>query len=152
MANTYIKIYLHLVFAVKNRESMLFPSYQPRIHAYMAQALLGMGHLPVIVGGVADHIHILMCYSGKQSLPDMVRDLKINTAKFINGQRMTGCHFQWQKGYACFSYSHSHVPAVKNYILNQYEHHKGCTFREEVRRMLNLYGVEYEEEYLFEDV
>lgn len=151
MANTYIKIYLHLVFAVKNREALISPYQEGQIHAYMAQALNNMGHKALIVGGTDDHVHILVNYNPSQPLPTMVRDLKTATTKFINTHHLCTFKFEWQTGYACFSYSHSLVDKVYNYIKNQHVHHKGKTLQEEIKSMLEGFGVEYEEKYIFQE-
>ena len=151
MANTYIKIYLHIVFAVKNRAAMLLPTCRDKVHAYMTSALRGMGHVPIIVGGVSDHVHILMSYTPTQPLADMIRDLKINTTKFINGQRLVSSHFAWQSGYGCFSYSPTHVEQVRNYILNQENHHRKVNMRDEMKNIFAKFGIEYQEQYIFND-
>ncbi len=151
MANTYIKIYLHIVFAVKNREALIPTGWQVRIHSYLKNSIREMGHVPISVGGVENHVHILISYSGKQPLPDLIRDLKINSTKFINKNGATRHHFFWQKGYACFSYSHSQIEAVNKYISNQHAHHKGRTLVDEMKHMLGGFGVEYDEQYLFYD-
>ena len=152
MANTYTKIYLHVVFAVKNRVALLPPHNQLRIFLYIRKILENNGHLPIAVGGTCDHVHLFFVYSIKQSIPDLVREIKMNTTKFIKDQHLSPLCFCWQKGYACFSYSHSQVDAVKNYVVKQNEHHRGRTLRDEIRLMFERFGVEYNEDYIFDDV
>ena len=152
MANTYIKIYLHVVFAVKNREALI-PLYQlGRIHSYIRATLKENGQIPIRVGGPSDHVHILMAYNAKYPLPDIVRDIKSSLTAFINENRLTPFHFQWQKGYYCTSYSHSHVNNVIGYIDNQNIHHRGVSLREEMQKILSRYDIEFKEEYLLENV
>ena len=149
MANTYAKIYLHIIFAVKNRYDLMPPHWQKIIHGYMAQALRNMGHFPIAIGGTDDHVHILIDYNPANPLPDMVKDLKVGTTKFIRQQRMTPFMFKWQRGYACFSYSHSQIQTVANYINNQTEHHKGRTLQDEIKYIFERFGIEYDENFIF---
>ena len=151
MANTFSKINIHLVFAVKNRESLLPHEYLPRIHAYIAQTLRNLGHFPIIVGGIEDHVHILFSYNINQTIPEMVRTVKTAVTNFINTHRMLNYRFSWQRGYACFSYSQSQLPAVINYIKNQEAHHNRHGFNDECRRLLDIFDVKYDPKYLFVD-
>ena len=104
------------------------------------------------IGGTSDHVHILFKYKITELLPDLVRDIKIASGKFIDSVRITPFKFFWQSGYGCFSYGASQVEAVKNYIDNQTTHHKGRTLREEIISYLDRCGIEYDEKYLFEDI
>ena len=151
MANTYTRIYLHLIFAVKGRESLLPIYIQPRVHAYMTSILNNLGHHPIAVGGIDNHVHILLGYSPTQSIPDLARELKVSTTKFINTNGFIPFVFNWQRGYSCFSYSQSQVEAVKQYIRHQPEHHKGISLRDEVMKIYEKFGVEYDERYIFEE-
>lgn len=151
MSNTYTKIYLHIVFAVKGREALLPVSLQPRIHKYMATVLNDMGHFPIAVGGIDNHVHILIDYKPFQPIPDMVRELKTCVTKLINTHHLIPFLFSWQRGYSCFSYSASQVGAVKNYIEHQMEHHTNMTLNEEMIMAYERFGVEYDKRYLFEE-
>ncbi len=152
MANTYININLHIIFAVKNRESLIPPHWQGRIYSFLGGILSNKGHIPIAIGGTDNHVHIFFAYKPTDPLPDLVRDLKINTTKFINENRITPFRFNWQAGYACFSYSHSHIDKVTAYIQNQITHHKGVTFKEELVKFLEKFDVEYDERYILEDI
>ncbi len=151
MSNTYTKIYLHIVFAVKNRESLLTPIAQQRVHLYLAKMLNNAGHLPIAIGGVDNHVHILLDYKPTQPIPDMVRELKVAAAKMINAERLTPYSFAWQRGYGCFSYAPSQIEAVSRYIANQKEHHKRVTLREEMIATYTRFGIEFDERYVFDD-
>lgn len=151
MANTFSKINIHLVFAVKNRESLLPHEHLPQIHAYIAQTLRNLGHVPIIVGGIEDHVHILFSYNINQTIPEMVKTVKTAVTNFINTHGMLNYRFSWQRGYACFSYSQSQLPAVINYIKNQKAHHNRHGFNDECRRLLDIFNVKYDPKYLFVD-
>ncbi len=149
MSNTYTSIYLHVVFAVKNREAMLGVYLRKRIHAYIARILTNHNQSVIAVGGTDDHVHILFSYAPTKLLTDIIRDVKVSSTKFINDNRLMVFRFGWQRGYACISCSPLAVSNVKNYILNQNEHHKGMTFREEIIGFYNRAGIEYDEKYIF---
>ena len=105
LANTYTRIYLHLVFAVKNRNSLIPAYHQPRLFRYIGGTISTLGHKPLEVGGIDNHVHILVGLNVKQSVADFVRDIKSATARFINDSRIIPYRFEWQSGYGCFSYS-----------------------------------------------
>ena len=151
MANTYLKIYLHIVFAVKNRNALL-PKYELcNIHAYISRILMNQGQDPIIVGGVEDHVHILLAYSGNILISDLVKEIKLGTSSYIKKHCMMPYKFEWQRGYACLSYSHSHIDAVRNYIANQETHHKRQSMRDEICGILSKFAISYDANYIFKD-
>lgn len=152
MANTYINIKLHVIFAVKNRESLVPTLLLPHLHAYIAKSLNQRGHRAIAVGGTNNHIHILFSYSGKELISDIVREIKVAVTNRINHQHLIPYKFEWQRGYACFSVSSTNVGSVKNYIQNQFEHHKGKSLQDEIKGMLDLSGTEYDDRYIFDNI
>ncbi len=152
MANTFISINLHLIFAVKNREALIPPQWQKRIHSYMGGILSQKGHIPLAIGGTDNHVHLFFSYKATQLLPDLVRELKINTSKLINENHIILFKFNWQAGYSCFSYSHSQIDKVKAYIQNQTLHHKGVSFIDELKTFLDRFDIGYDEQYIFDDI
>ena len=151
MANTYTQIYMHVIFAVKGRESVICPEWQDELYRYMAGALKNHGHTPYTINSVEDHVHLLFGMTPKESLSDLVQSLKIQTTKYIKEQ--FGClNFAWQSGFGAFSYSKSFLPAVSNYISNQKEHHKKYTFDDEIREIIEKAGIEYDERYMLKGV
>lgn len=151
MANTYTKILLHVVFAVKHRDASISPLWATELYSYFAAALRNHGSYALEIGGIENHVHIFFDYNPKVPLPDMIRDMKSFSSKFINEHHILPCRFEWQRGYACFSYSASQIDAVKRYIQNQYEHHRGCSLADEVKNMLSKFGIDYDERYIFAD-
>ena len=97
-----------------------------------------------------DHTHILLGLNPSQSISDLARDIKSGSSKFINDNKWMPGKFNWQEGYGGFSYAKSQVDDVVKYILNQEEHHKKRTFKEEYLDFLTKFEVEYNERYLFE--
>lgn len=152
MANTYTKIYLHVIFAVKRREALIPAIYQEKIHAYIGGIIRRLGHIPMTVGGTDNHIHCLIQYnSNEQKIPEMLRDIKSASSAHINSQRYIPFKFEWQRGYSCFSVSHSHVDTLTNYIRHQYEHHKGVSLEDEVKRIMEKYQIEYDPQYILKE-
>jgi len=151
MANTYSQVILHLVFAVKNSNSLIPAIFLPRIHAYMGGILKQHGHFPYAVGGIDSHVHILVGYNISQSIPDMVRDLKSAASRYINDAHIIPYRFEWQGGYGCFSYSRSQIDAVCNYIRHQHEHHKAVTLEEEMHEILTKFGIDFDDRYIIRD-
>lgn len=97
-----------------------------------------------------DHVHILIGMKPNISISDLVRDIKAASSKFINESKWINGKFNWQEGYGAFSYSKSHLDNVIKYILNQEEHHKKQTFKEEYHSFLEKFEIEYDEKYLFD--
>ena len=150
MANTYSQIYIQVVFAVKGRESRLEKSWREEVFKYMAGIIKAKNHKPIIVNGVADHVHLFIGLKPTMSVSDLVREIKNNTSNMINNKRLVKGKFNWQEGYGAFSYSHSQIGDVYQYILNQEKHHQDKSFREEYLKILQKSEIEYDERYLFE--
>jgi putative transposase len=150
MPGTFSQVYIQAVFAVKGRENLLHKEWQGDVFKYMAGIIRNKGHKPIIVGGVADHVHAFIGLKPTMAISDLMRDLKNNSTNLINETKWLKNKFAWQEGYAVFSYSHSQVETVYYYILNQEEHHRKITFREEYIDFLDKFNVPFEERFLFE--
>ena len=150
MPGTFSQIYIQIVFAVKGRENLIGHSWKRELHKYIAGIIKGKGQKPIIVNGMPDHIHAFVGLRPILAIADLARDIKNNSSNFINHQKLVTGKFKWQEGYGAFSYSHSHIEKVYDYILNQEKHHKKKTFKEEYVGFLEKFKVEYDEKYLFE--
>ena len=150
MPNTYSQIYLQIVFAVKYRENLLHKSWRDEVFKYMSGIIAKKGHKPIIVNGVADHVHVFVGLNPSTSISDLVRDLKSNSSRFINEHNYLHCKFSWQNGFGVFSYSHSQLDVVYNYINNQEQHHKKTNFRDEYLEFLRKFEIDYDDRYLFD--
>ncbi|MDO9258165.1 MAG: IS200/IS605 family transposase [Bacteroidales bacterium] len=150
MAGTYSQIYLQVVFAVKGRENLISPKWRDELYKYIAGIIKNKEQKPIIVNGMRDHIHLFIGLRPSMAISDLVRDIKNNSSNFINEKRWVKGRFSWQEGYGVFSYSHSQIETVYNYILNQEEHHRKKTFREEYIDFLERFEIEYNKKYLFD--
>ena len=119
-------------------------------YKYIAGIIKGKEQKPIIVNGMPDHIHAFVGLRTSMAISDLVRDIKNNSTNFINENKLVKGNFSWQEGYGAFSYSHSQINSVYNYIKNQEEHHKRKTFREEYLKFLKKFEIEYNEKYLFD--
>ena len=150
MAGTFSQIYIQAVFAVKGRENLIHKEWKDELHKYMAGVVKNKGHKPIIINGVSDHVHLFIGLKPVMSISDLIRDIKNNSTNFINDKKFLKGKFSWQEGYGAFSYGHSQINSVYQYILNQEEHHKKHTFKEEYLGLLKIFEVEFDERYLFE--
>lgn len=152
MANTFTQIYLHIVFAVQNRTSLILPEWKNELYKYITGIVKNNGHKLIAINGVSNHLHIAIGYKPHQLIPELLQDIKANSSKWINEKRFVRGKFNWQAGYGALSFSHSQINAVIKYINNQEQHHKRKTFKEEYVDMLKKYDVPYDEKYILMDV
>jgi len=150
MANAYTRIYLQLVFSPLGHENVIPVKHKEELQKYTTGIIQNRKHKLLAINYMRDHVHIFIGYNPAQALPDLVRDTKANTSKFINEKHWLPGRFQWQVGYGGFSYSHSHISNVINYINSQEEHHKTTTFREEYLKLLEQFDIDYDPNYLFD--
>uniref|UniRef100_A0A832G8G8 IS200/IS605 family transposase n=1 Tax=Ignavibacterium album TaxID=591197 RepID=A0A832G8G8_9BACT len=152
MANTYTQIYLHLVFAVQNRTSLIQPEWKNELYKYITGIVNNNGHKLIVINGTSNHLHIAIGYKPHQLIPELIQDIKANSSKWINEKRFVRGKFNWQAGYGAFSFSHSHLDAVVKYTYNQEQHHKRKTFREEYIQRLTRYDIPFDEKYILVEV
>ena len=152
MANTFTQIYLHLVFALQNRISLIQPEWKDELYKYITGIVQNNGHKLIAINGMPNHLHISVGYKPHQLIPDLLQDIKGNSSTWINKRKFVKRKFNWQAGYGAFSFSHSHIDRVVQYINNQETHHKKKTFREEYIQLLKSYDVPYDEKYILLDI
>ena len=147
MASTYLSLHYHLVFGTKNREPIINDAWRLRLHEYLGGTIRGLGGIATEVGGMADHVHLLVSLRATHNLADVVRELKKASSIWVHDE--IGLRtFAWQEGYAAFTISATVCEGVGKYIRNQQEHHRHRSFREEVEEMLTKAGVAFDPRYL----
>jgi REP element-mobilizing transposase RayT len=149
MANTYSQIYLQIIFSVKERQSLIQKNWRDELYKYICGIVKNNNQKVFAIGGVSDHLHILISIKPNISLSDIVREIKTNSFKWINEKGYVKGKFIWQEGFGAFSYSQSQLDSVIGYINNQEKHHQKYSFRNEYIDLLNKFNVEYDEQYLF---
>ena len=150
MADTYSKIYIHIIFSTKNRNNLIQSSFREELFKYISGIIKGKGQTSLAINGTSDHIHILVGLKPDKSISDLVRDIKHFSTNFIKNRNLCKVKFAWQEGYAAFSYSYSQIDSVIKYIINQEKHHKRKSFKDEYQEFLNKFSIEYKEKYLFD--
>lgn len=152
MPNTYTKIFVQIVFAVQYRNAVITSEIRETLQKYITGIIQNRKNLVLAIYAMPDHIHILVAIQPDQSVSDLVRDIKSNSTKFLNEEMTLKSRFQWQNGFAAFSYSDNQVKNVKDYIFNQEAHHRKVTFRDEYVKFLDDHKVEYDSRYHFQDL
>ena len=150
MSNTYSRIYIQIVFAVKGRECIIHQSWEENLYTYISGIVNNKGQKMLAINGMPDHIHFLIGMKPNCCLADLIREIKKSSNDFIKEKRYSKFKFQWQEGYGAFSYSHSNLENVILYIQNQKEHHKKRNFKDEYLELLKKFEIEFKNEYLFE--
>ena len=150
MPSTFSQIYIQIVFAVKGRDSLISSTWEEELYKYITGIVRNKEQKMLAINGMPDHIHFLIGMKPSCCLSDLVREVKKSSNDFIKEKNLSKSKFNWQEGYGAFSYSHSNLDNVIRYILNQKEHHKKKTFKEEYIEVLNKFEIEHKPEYLFE--
>lgn len=150
MAGTFTQLFIHFVIAVKGRQSLIQERFRQELEAYIAGIIHKRDHKLLAIYCMPDHAHILIGKRPTQSESELMRDIKANSSVFIRGQGWLEGEFAWQDGYGAFSHAKSQLDKVIRYILNQPNHHKDKSFKEEYMGILTELGVEHDPRYLFE--
>jgi putative transposase len=149
MANTFTQLHIQFVFAVQNRISLIQPVWEEELFKYITGIVKNHKHKMITINGMPDHIHIFLGLHPMQSISNLMQIVKGESSEWINKRGFVKGKFQWQEGYGAFSYGHSQVNKVYNYVMKQKEHHKKRTFLDEYRELLEKFEVPFEERYIF---
>ena len=150
MGHTFTKLVYHCIFSTKGRRAFINETIRQRLYSYIRGILERNEAHALAIGGVADHVHLLIETSPAASVAEMMRIVKTNSSKWVHETFPMHREFAWQSGYGAFSVSSSAVPDVIRYIDNQAEHHRSRPFREELVEFLRRHGIEYDECYIWE--
>jgi putative transposase len=146
MAGTFSAHYYHIVFSTKARADLITVEIEPRLYEYIGGIIRGEGGHLVKVGGVEDHIHLLVSLGPKHCLSDLVRVVKSKATRWVKETFPDEENFAWQEGFGSFTVSQSNLAAVQSYLEKQREHHRVKTFKDEFREFLVKHDVEFDEE------
>jgi putative transposase len=151
MPQSLAKILVHTIFSTKERRPFLRdPALREQLHRYLGGILNNLGCQPIIVGGAADHVHLLASLSRTCQAAEMVKEVKRGSSLWIKEQDELLRDFGWQNGYGMFSVGFSQIEDVQRYIAGQEEHHRQVSFQDEFRRFLRRYAVQYDERYVWD--
>lgn len=148
MSSSYCHLLYHIVFSTKAREPWLRADIRPRIHEYLGGAIREEGGAALIIGGTADHVHILARLRQDKAVSKLVGEIKANSSGWIARTFLQMSSFSWQEGYGAFTVSESQVLKVQTYVAKQEEHHRAVSFVEELKTMLKAHRLPYDERYL----
>jgi len=141
---------MHIVFSTKNRYPFIHPPVEAKLYSYMASICNSLECKTIIIGGYVDHVHILCYVSKKIALMTLLEKVKSHSSKWIKTQGDAYKNFYWQEGYAGFAVDRRGIARVKNYILNQHEHHSRKKFKKEYRQLLVDHNVDFDEKFIWD--
>jgi putative transposase len=147
MPSTHTNLHYHFVFATKDHIPLIRAEWRSRLHAYVGGIIKNLEGMPLAVGGIQDHIHILVGLKPSHRVDYVLRDIKADSSAFV--RREIDSKFSWQKGYGAFCVSPSGIEAVRSYVLNQEAHHKSRTFKDEYMELLQKCNTPYDERFLW---
>jgi REP element-mobilizing transposase RayT len=150
MPQSYTCLHYHLVFSTKNRGPSITPEIRQRLWEYLGGIVRNAGGIPIQIGGIEDHVHLLVTLRQQPALADFMRELKAGSSGWVHDTFPDTPEFWWQTGYGAFTVSHSARDDVRNYIANQEEHHKTMTYQDELRALLKKHGIAFDERYLWD--
>ena len=142
MSQTYFKIWLHIVWSTKDRFPFLSPEIRTKSFNHIRTIATEKGYHLSLINGIEDHVHFLFSLNPKNSISKMINDIKGESSHWINEQKLLKAKFAWQRGFGVFSVSEFNIYDVRNYILNQVEHHRKISFTEEWNLLLNKHNVD----------
>jgi REP element-mobilizing transposase RayT len=148
MADTFTSLQYHVIFSTKNREPWLTPEIRERLFPFLGGIARNNGMVALNIGGVADHVHLLLRIPPALALSKAVQLIKGGSSKWMHETFPALAGFGWQDGYGAFSVSESAIEAVSAYIRDQEMHHRKRTFRDEFMDFLNRHRIEFDERYL----
>jgi REP element-mobilizing transposase RayT len=146
MGSTFFSLHYHVVFSTKERRPLIRAEWRPRLHSYLGGIIRGMNGIAEAVGGVDDHIHLMMSLRPVHCVANVMRDLKKDSTNWVKENLET--RLSWQEGYAAFTVSPSSIESVRHYIANQEAHYAKHSFVDELKELLERAGIAYHEEYL----
>jgi len=152
MADSYSQIYIHVIFAVRDRASVISAEWKEDLYKYITGIVSNKGQKLMVINGMPDHIHMLVGIKTDCKLSDLVRDIKANSSRWINKHRLVYGMFSWQSGFGAFSVNPRGVKGVIDYIKDQEAHHKRITFENEFIRFLKENNVPYSPAYTLKGV
>ena len=152
MPNTFSQIFLHVVFAVKFRRAQIPLDKRDEIYNYISGIVFNHGCKLMCIGGVTDHVHLLIRLSTSVAVAKLIQSVKVGSSNFITHKQYHPRDFHWQDGYGVFSVSPNHVEGVTKYINNQIEHHLGTTFLDEYKQLLDRNEVAINPIYIFREM
>lgn len=150
MAGTFTNLLYHVIFSTKDRQGLILPEFRHDLHDYIGGILRNTGGILLAIGGVPDHIHLVLKLGADASVAETLRIIKANSSKWANKRSAKSSRFEWQRGYGAFTVSESQLPAVVDYVQRQEEHHRSRSFQEEFTAFLERHGISFDPKYIWD--
>ena len=150
MANTYTQIHIQTVFAVDGRARLIPKAHKEELQKYITGVVQSEGQKLLAINCMSDHTHIVFGLRPQTAIADLLRVVKVESSKFVTGKGWMRGKFAWQEGYGAFSYCRDEVDTLVRYVMNQEEHHRRATFKEEYLKILRDFDVPYDDRFLFD--
>jgi putative transposase len=144
MTHSYRMHFFHLIWSIKERRPLITAELQDRLYAYMGAIIREHSGKLLEIGGMPDHVHLLVEMSNLDKYSHFLRDLKASSSKWVHTNFIKHRDFVWQEGFGSFTVSYSAVEQVQKYIKNQKKHHEKMTFEEEYIKLLELNNIKYD--------
>lgn len=148
--STFTNLVFHVIYSTKYRKPAIDPVWQDDLYGYIGGIIRDQKGTLLKIGGIADHVHLLVKLSPTMAISDALRLIKTNSSKWVNERPDVNRKFEWQSGYGAFSVSESQVPVVSSYISNQPAHHRCHSFEDEFIAILKKHNIEYDPRYVFD--
>ena len=149
MSQSLSKLYVHIIFHVKDERIAIRPEDENELYAYIGGIIKQNSSFPIKINGTGNHVHVLSTLSKNLSLAKFVEEIKKNSSRWIKTKNIYYKHFAWQGGYAGYSVSQSKIKVVTSYIERQKEHHHQQSFKDEYLKFLQEYAVVFDDNYLW---
>ncbi|MEN8117196.1 MAG: IS200/IS605 family transposase [Bacteroidota bacterium] len=148
MPQSLAKVYVHIVFSTKHGQAIISNEIRKELHSYMVGTISKLGSYTNEIYANPNHIHILCNLTRTVTIAEFISKIKTSSSKWMKSKGVK--NFSWQDGYGIFSVSASKVGIIEKYILNQQEHHKIITYKDELRKFFKEYGIEFDERYVWD--
>lgn len=150
MGNTFSSLHYHIVFSTKRRRPWITATIEERVWSYLGGIARENKMTPIRIGGIEDHIHILLGAPPTVAPSRIAQMIKGGSSRWIHSEYADLADFAWQDGYAAFAVSKSAIPAITAYIKGQRDHHRNTTFTQEYVTFLARHEIAYDERYVLD--
>jgi putative transposase len=141
MSHSFTKLWIHGIWATKNRKDLIDFSIEKKLYDFIREELIKLGCSVRVINGMPDHVHVLFLHNPQKTISDLVKQIKGSSSHFINSGEFILEKFAWQEGFAAYSVSESQLDVVHNYIKNQKQHHLKKNGKDEFDEFVKLHGL-----------
>jgi putative transposase len=137
---SFLKVYVHYVWSTKNHIPLLVPDIRFEVFNHIRENARSKNIFIDVINGYTDHVHCLISLNDDLSIGKIAQLIKGESSHWINQNKLTGMKFEWQDEYLAVGVGDDKIKIVRNYIINQEEHHKKITSQQEYEKFIERYG------------